>query len=104
MKCDDGEAEQRLDRSEADRFGGGRERKARRRDDARARVVAQRAAHLVVENGAPRIVARLDTRRRRNDVARMRECDRAPAEGLDDEQEEERNALEHGLFNLNDSP
>src|SRR6185503_3527514 len=98
VKRDGGDPEQRFDRTEADRFGGGRERKARRRDDARAGVMAQRAAHLVVENGAPRIVARLDARRRRNDVARMRERDRAPAEGLDDEQEQERNAPEHGLF------
>ena len=65
--------------------------------------MTQRAAQLVVENGAARIVARFNPGWCRHHVARVRERDRTPPEGLNDEQEEKRNASEHGLDNVNDS-
>jgi len=51
--------------------------------------VAQRAPHLIVQNRTPRVVTRFIAWRLHDRVARMRERDRAAAEGLNDEQNRE---------------
>src|SRR6267378_3431147 len=76
----------------------GGERKGFLRHDARARVLAQRAAQLVVEDRAPRTVARFIPGRRDDGVARVRQRNRAAAEGLNGEQNAERNAPDHDLL------
>jgi hypothetical protein len=51
-------------------------------DDPRTGVVAQCAAQLVVKDRTAAVVARLDTRRGDDDIARVRERDRAATERL----------------------
>jgi len=68
------------------------------RDDAGARVLAQCATQLVVQNGAPRIMSRFKPGRCNDDVARVRQRDRAAAKGLNGEQKHERDAFQHGLL------
>ena len=72
-ELDDGrEDDHRLHRRNADGDLGRVEGKGLLPDDAGARVLAERAAQLVVKNRAPRIMPRLKPGRRHDRVARVR--------------------------------
>ena len=60
--------------------------------------MAERAAQLVVKDGAPRIMACFDPGWRDDDVAGVRQGDGAAAQGLNGKQDEQRNASEHDLL------
>ena len=62
----------RLNRGNADDGLGSGKDKRLLRDHAGARVMAQRAAQLVVKNAAPRIMPRFKPGRCNDDVARVR--------------------------------